>query len=148
MKKLLFLALPLLFIGCNNDDDNDATIVGTWRLDRDTESVDGEVVYEDNYEDVADCKPVVVFNADGSYTASTFDEDCMLEDFVTGTYALNGNVLTIISTNSEFPEEGEETDEVIVEELTANSLVAKSEYYDDWEFEANVIVRNYFTRVE
>jgi len=126
-KAAYFLAGLCLFAfvtACSSEDDEEETvivaqspIVGVWKI---------ESIFDvDNNEDlvVDDCRRTFntyQYNADGTFSIEAhkiMDGSCQLEGTYTGTYSVDGNILTILE------EETESQREILV--LDANTLKLK-----------------------
>ncbi|MDE6782594.1 MAG: lipocalin family protein [Paramuribaculum sp.] len=124
MKKyliMLFVAIlpAIAFTSCSDDDDvaiTEANLIGKWNAVRGTgwEKEDGVIVDQWN-EKVSGI--TLEFNTDGT---CSFDED---GDIVSGDWTIDGNELFI-----SFFDDGEE---ILIKQLTSNTLVISYYYKDD-----------------
>lgn len=131
MKKLFLIVAAMFavasFSACSDDDDKDASIVGTWRH---TREVGYEIYNGDKHEFDSTCSEAnhgLIFNEDGT-GKDTFDGGA--DNF---TYTVNGKTLKI-------KYDGDDGwAEITINELTNSSLVL----YEHGEQEETT---NYYTR--
>ncbi len=121
MKKSFFITFTaILFIGCSKNDDNTnntPTITGKWYF---KETVVNGTTYP--YDDHETCGKdyLEFYGTNGVKSIDIFG--CEVDVDWTGTYTLNGSILTITNANVN------ETIICEVLELTSNSLIYKFNY--------------------
>lgn len=138
-KSILYLLMFVLTIGlttsCSSDDDSsggsESGIVGKWNLTQ----AGG---YDENgtlfFVDVFQLCPgknylEVEFFADGTFHSEMYEYECE-HDSSSGTYTVNGNILTGIA----FGDEGGEAEPLTIEELTSTKLKLKGTDDEDGDF--------------
>lgn len=130
MKKVLFLLVSTLVLGltsCNKDDDSSSgSVEGKWAYSQEGSIVSGqEVLYA--YENDCDTqKDYVEIVSGGTASEHYFDSSCE-EDVTSGTWAKDGNSLTLNIDGSE------QTAEILT--LDGSTLKVKYTYtYDGTEY--------------
>lgn len=123
----MFVALSAGFASCSDDDNKDASIIGTWELVKEqvTETKpDGSV--EKGQEETPEGSTVLVFNADK--TGSITSEDDGDKYTATTTWSLDGNKLVVI-------DEDKDAWEYEVLSFNDNQLVLRDVFEDgDWTY--------------
>lgn len=140
MKRIFSLGLiatvlaAFTFTSCSKDDDDDASIVGKWKLETINEK-GGGIDVTISAADMGSTD-IMEFKNDGTYTTtSEYDGE---KEVSTGKYTTKGNVLTL--TN----EDGTEN---IKFSISGNKLTLQGEYYydeeNDEEYETQPTGKNY-----
>lgn len=103
---LLALSLPLVFGACSKDDNENNSIVGTWKFNRAEASVktnsseNDAIIGEYILKMIGSGQRSLTFNADNSFKATYYDDDLGKTVTDVGTYEYVNGVLTLKYSNN------------------------------------------------
>lgn len=112
MKKTIYLFLSITIAltslsACSSDSssdnggDNPSLIVGSWENHKVSMYKDGNLIYEEPYENECETqKDYTVFNSTGIIKSYDYNYECILS-ISNGVYVINGNTITVTSEDNE-----------------------------------------------